>query len=55
MQATLWSRVLYPHNVQIGTSLYDEEGAKIVNKLVEKAKANNVKLHFPVDFVTGEE
>jgi len=40
-------------NMPIGTSLYDEEGAKIVNKLVEKAKANNVKLHFPVDFVTA--
>jgi len=39
--------------MKIGTSLYDAEGAKIVNKLVEKAKANNVKLHFPVDFVTA--
>ena len=40
--------------LQIGTSLYDEEGAKIVPKLVEKAKAKNVKLHFPVDFVTAD-
>ena len=39
---------------QIGTSLYDEDGAKIVPKLIEKAKAKNVKLHFPVDFVTGD-
>jgi len=38
-------------NMPIGTSLFDAEGAKIVDKLVEKAKANNVKLHFPVDFV----
>ena len=37
-------------NMSIGTSLYDEEGAKIVPKLMEKAKAKNVKLHFPVDF-----
>jgi len=42
------------NNMPIGTSLYDEEGAKIVNKLVEKAKANNVQLHFPVDFVTAD-
>jgi len=41
-------------NMAIGTSLYDEEGAKIVNKLVEKAKANNVQLHFPVDFITAD-
>eukprot|EP00088_Acartia_fossae_P055764 TRINITY_DN647_c0_g1_i4.p1 TRINITY_DN647_c0_g1~~TRINITY_DN647_c0_g1_i4.p1 ORF type:complete len:430 (-),score=154.19 TRINITY_DN647_c0_g1_i4:125-1375(-) len=41
-------------NMAIGTSLYDEEGAKIVSKLVEKAKANNVQLHFPVDFVTAD-
>ena len=38
----------------IGTSLYDENGAKIVPKLIEKAKANNVKIHLPVDFVTAD-
>jgi len=41
-------------NMNIGTSLYDEEGAKIVPKLMEKAKAKNVQLHFPVDFVTAD-
>ena len=41
-------------NMSIGTSLYDEEGAKIVPKLMEKAKAKNVKLHFPVDFVIAD-
>jgi len=41
-------------NMKIGSSLYDDEGAKIVPKLIEKAKAKNVKLHFPVDFVTGD-
>jgi hypothetical protein len=38
----------------IGTSLYDENGAKIVPNLIEKAKANNVKIHLPVDFVTAD-
>jgi len=38
----------------IGTSLYDEDGAKIVPKLMEKAAKNNVKVHIPVDFVTGD-
>jgi len=40
--------------MKIGNSLYDEEGAKIVKKLVEKAEKNNVKLHLPVDFVTAD-
>jgi len=41
-------------NMAIGSSLYDEDGAKIVPSLVEKAKAKGVKLHFPVDFVTAD-
>ncbi|KAJ9589446.1 hypothetical protein L9F63_017349, partial [Diploptera punctata] len=39
--------------VNIGSSLFDAEGAKIVQKLMDKAKANNVQIHLPVDFVTG--
>ena len=35
-------------------SLFDEEGAKIVNKLMEKAQQKKVKMHFPVDFVTAD-
>lgn len=42
------------NNMKIGTSLYDEEGAKTVNDLVEKAKKNNVKIILPVDFVIGD-
>lgn len=38
----------------IGASLYDNEGAEIVEKLVEKAKRNNVQFHLPVDFVIGD-
>ncbi|CAG9798273.1 unnamed protein product [Chironomus riparius] len=41
------------NNMEIGGSLFDEEGSKIVKNLVEKAKKNNVQLHLPVDFVTG--
>ncbi|XP_074040405.1 phosphoglycerate kinase [Leptinotarsa decemlineata] len=40
--------------MKIGTSLYDAEGAKIVNNLLEKAKKNNVLIHLPVDFVTAD-
>lgn len=39
---------------QIGNSLYDAEGAKIVKKLLEKAEKNNVKIHLPIDFVTAD-
>ncbi|HEY6728916.1 MAG TPA: phosphoglycerate kinase [Polyangiaceae bacterium] len=40
--------------VQIGKSLFDEAGSKIVEGLVAKAKAKGVKLHFPSDYVTGD-
>lgn len=40
--------------VKTGDSLYDEEGAKIVKDLVEKAKKNNVELVFPVDYTTAD-
>lgn len=42
------------NNMEIGASLYDEDGAKIVKNLVDKAKKNNVQLHLPVDFITGD-
>jgi len=40
--------------VKIGKSIFDAEGAKIVQSILEKAKTNNVKLHFPVDYVTAD-
>lgn len=42
------------NNMKIGASLFDEEGSKIVQSLVDKAKKNNVQLHLPVDFVCGD-
>jgi phosphoglycerate kinase len=41
-------------NMSIGTSLYDENGAKIVPMLMEKAAKNKVKIHLPVDFKTAD-
>jgi phosphoglycerate kinase len=38
----------------IGDSLFDPEGAKIVQQLVDDAKARNVKLIFPVDYVCAD-
>lgn len=40
--------------MSIGTSLFDEAGAKIAQEIVDKAKAKNVKLHFPVDFTIAD-
>lgn len=39
---------------KIGASLFDKDGAAIVPKLMEKARANNVEIILPVDFVTGD-
>lgn len=42
------------HNMEIGKSLYDEEGSKIIHRLMDKAREKNVQIHLPVDFVTGD-
>lgn len=39
---------------KIGKSLYDEAGAEIVPKLIEKAKKNNVEIVLPVDWITAD-
>jgi phosphoglycerate kinase len=42
------------NNMEIGNSLFDEEGSKIVNEIMEKAKASGVEIILPVDFVCSE-
>ncbi|KAJ1197417.1 hypothetical protein NDU88_001277 [Pleurodeles waltl] len=42
------------NNMEIGTSLYDEEGAKIVKDLMAKAEKNGVIITLPVDFITAD-
>jgi phosphoglycerate kinase len=49
-----YNQIKFKKKKKIGKSLYDEEGAKIVNKILDKAKANNVQIHLPTDFVTGD-
>ncbi|XP_055986603.1 phosphoglycerate kinase 2-like [Sorex fumeus] len=41
-------------NMEIGNSLFDEEGAKIVGDIVATAKKNGVRMTLPVDFVTAD-
>lgn len=40
--------------MEIGTSLFDAEGAKLVPELVAKAKAKGVKLILPVDYLCAD-
>jgi phosphoglycerate kinase len=42
------------NNLAIGASLYDEDGAKIVPELIEKAKKNGKEIILPVDYVTAD-
>lgn len=40
--------------VSIGTSLFDEAGSQKVASLMEKAKSRNLKVVFPVDYITAD-
>ena len=52
--ALCWKRclIIMP---QIGKSLYDQPGSELVEDLVKKANAKDVKLIFPVDYVTADD
>jgi phosphoglycerate kinase len=50
--AFTFAKVLDQH--QIGASLFDAEGAKIVGELAALAAKHNVKLHRPVDYVVAD-
>lgn len=40
--------------MSIGSSLFDSDGATTVKDLMSKAENKKVKIHLPVDFVTGD-
>ncbi len=42
------------NGMAIGNSLFDPEGAKIVQQLVVDAQARGVKMIFPIDYVCGD-
>ncbi|NBR08712.1 MAG: phosphoglycerate kinase [Opitutaceae bacterium] len=42
------------HGMEIGTSLFDADGAKLVPELVAQATARGVKLIFPVDYICAD-
>jgi phosphoglycerate kinase len=41
-------------NMEIGSSLFDPEGARTVADLMAKAEARGVKIHLPVDYVCAD-
>ena len=41
-------------HTKIGSSLFDEDGSKIVGELVVSAEKKGVRMHFPTDFITGD-
>jgi len=42
------------HGTNIGKSLYDEEGSKLVKDIMDKAKAKGVTIHLPTDFIIAD-
>lgn len=40
--------------MDIGSSLFDEDGAAIVHDIMAKAEKQGVKIHLPTDFVTAD-
>ncbi|CAF0890393.1 unnamed protein product [Adineta ricciae] len=42
-------------NMKIGKSLFDAEGSKSIQKILEKAKSKNVEIHLPVDFIVAKD
>jgi phosphoglycerate kinase len=42
------------NNLAIGASLFDEEGAKIVPDLIEKAKKNGKEIILPIDYIVAD-
>ncbi len=42
------------NNMEIGASLFDPEGAKMVKDIMAKAQAKSVLIHLPVDYICGD-
>ncbi len=42
------------NNMEIGKSIFDPEGAKLVPDLMAKAKAKGVLIHLPLDFIAAD-
>ena len=43
------------NSTNIGKSICDEEGLKVVDEIMKKAKERNVEMSFPLDFIIAKE
>merc|ERR1712232_14963 len=43
------------HGMDVGKSMYDAASEGLVKEVIQKASEKNVNLHFPEDFVCGDE
>jgi len=41
-------------NMEIGKSLFDENGSKIVHEIIQTAKERGVTIHLPTDFIAAD-
>ena len=42
-------------NMKIGKSLFDIEGSKSIQQILDKAKSKNVEIYLPVDFIVAND
>jgi phosphoglycerate kinase len=40
--------------INIGSSLYDEEGSRMVHDIMKKARSKGLKIHIPIDFYVAD-
>lgn len=43
------------NNFQIGNSIFDSEGAKEITSIIDRAMEKGVKIHLPIDFMSGDD
>jgi phosphoglycerate kinase len=41
-------------NMKIGSSIFDEEGSKLIEKIMKKAEEHKVQIHLPSDFIIAD-
>ncbi len=42
-------------NMKIGKSLFDTEGSKSIQQILDKAKSKNIEIYLPVDFIVAND
>jgi len=42
-------------HMKIGKSLFDTEGSKSIEKILDKARSKHVEIHLPIDFIVAKD